>query len=99
MISQRARWDRFGVLPDQNGWSRYLHFEAAWALVLTGVIYLIAGLSTRHFRKDLYDRAADFQIQRHHRRATIQKQKSLDQNSSTIFRSPAVTAPHDCQRT
>src|SRR5215467_109953 len=20
------------VLPDQNGWSRYLHFEAAWAL-------------------------------------------------------------------
>ena len=21
------------VLPDQNGWSRYLHFEAAWVLV------------------------------------------------------------------
>ena len=42
------------VLPDQNGWSRYLHFEAAWALVLTGVFYLIAGLSTRHFRKDLF---------------------------------------------
>ena len=24
------------VMPDQNGWSRYLHFQAAWALVLTG---------------------------------------------------------------
>src|SRR5476649_2376982 len=23
------------LLPDQNGWSRYLHFEAAWVLVLT----------------------------------------------------------------
>src|ERR1700736_6175979 len=22
------------VLPDQNGWSRYLHFQAAWAAVL-----------------------------------------------------------------
>ena len=24
------------VLPDQNGWSRALHFEAAWIAVLTG---------------------------------------------------------------
>ena len=24
------------VMPDQNGWSRYLHFEAAWVLVITG---------------------------------------------------------------
>src|SRR5689334_19385821 len=23
------------VLPDQNGWSRYLHFQSAWAAVLT----------------------------------------------------------------
>ena len=28
------------VMPDQNGWSRYLHFEAAWLLVLTGIVYL-----------------------------------------------------------
>src|SRR5262249_61854935 len=27
------------VLPDQNGWSRALHFEAGWVLVLTGVLY------------------------------------------------------------
>jgi thiosulfate reductase cytochrome b subunit len=41
------------VMPDQNGWSRYLHFEAAWALVLTGAIYGIAGIWTGHFQKDL----------------------------------------------
>src|SRR4026207_1542611 len=23
------------VLPDQNGWSRYLHFQSAWVVVLT----------------------------------------------------------------
>ena len=32
------------VLPDQNGWSRYLHFQTAWALVLTGLLYVIWGL-------------------------------------------------------
>jgi thiosulfate reductase cytochrome b subunit len=47
------------VLPDQNGWSRYLHFEAAWALVLTGLIYAIAGLWTRHFRNNLLPAPAD----------------------------------------
>jgi len=41
------------VLPDQNGWSRYLHFEAAWALVLTGIVYMIFGLFSGHFRKNL----------------------------------------------
>jgi thiosulfate reductase cytochrome b subunit len=47
------------VLPDQNGWSRYLHFEAAWALVLTGIVYVIYGLWTRHFRKNLFPAPAD----------------------------------------
>ena len=41
------------VLPDQNGWSRALHFQAAWLLVLTGLLYVISGLITRHFRKNL----------------------------------------------
>jgi thiosulfate reductase cytochrome b subunit len=41
------------VLPDQNGWSRYLHFEAAWVLVLTGALYVIFGASSGHFRKNL----------------------------------------------
>jgi thiosulfate reductase cytochrome b subunit len=41
------------VLPDQNGWSRNLHFEAAWAVTLTGLVYMISGLRTRHFRNNL----------------------------------------------
>ncbi|MBV8069993.1 MAG: cytochrome b/b6 domain-containing protein [Acidobacteriaceae bacterium] len=41
------------VLPDQNGWSRYLHFEAAWAVVLTGFLYVIWSLFAGHLRKDL----------------------------------------------
>ena len=41
------------VLPDQNGWSRYLHFEAAWALVLTGLVYGVFGLLSGHFRRNL----------------------------------------------
>ena len=47
------------VLPDQNGWSRYLHFEAAWVLVLTGLVYAVAGLATAHFRKNLLPRLPD----------------------------------------
>jgi thiosulfate reductase cytochrome b subunit len=42
------------VLPDQNGWSRYLHFQSAWILVFTGLLYLISGLFTLHFRKNLF---------------------------------------------
>jgi thiosulfate reductase cytochrome b subunit len=41
------------VMPDANGWSRYLHFQSAWLLVLTGLVYVIAGLWTGHFRKNL----------------------------------------------
>lgn len=41
------------VLPDQNGWSRYLHFEAAWLAVLTGLVYFIYGSLRGHFRKSL----------------------------------------------
>src|SRR3984885_11889661 len=41
------------VLPDQNGWSRNFHFEAAWFLLLTGLLYVIFGLTARHFRRNL----------------------------------------------
>jgi thiosulfate reductase cytochrome b subunit len=47
------------VLPDQNGWSRSLHFEAAWLLVITGAIYAIYGLFKRHFRKNLFPAGSD----------------------------------------
>ncbi len=41
------------VLPDQNGWSRALHFEAAWVVVLTGLLYVVGSLFTGHFRKHI----------------------------------------------
>jgi len=41
------------VMPDQNGWSRALHFQSAWALVIVGTVYLIVGLWTGHFRRNL----------------------------------------------
>jgi thiosulfate reductase cytochrome b subunit len=47
------------VLPDQNGWSRYLHFQAAWIVVLTGLLYVISGFFTGHWRKNLLPRKAD----------------------------------------
>jgi thiosulfate reductase cytochrome b subunit len=47
------------VLPDQNGWSRYLHFQSAWVAVLTGVVYLIFGLLNGHFRQNLLPARAD----------------------------------------
>ncbi len=41
------------VLPDQNGWSRYLHFQTAWVAVLTGLLYTIVSLFNGHFRTNL----------------------------------------------
>lgn len=41
------------VMPDQNGWSRYLHFESAWVLVLTALVYGVASFLNGHFRRDL----------------------------------------------
>ena len=47
------------VLPDQNGWSRYLHFQAAWIAVLTGLLYVISSFFTGHLRKNLLPAKAD----------------------------------------
>jgi thiosulfate reductase cytochrome b subunit len=47
------------VLSDQNGWSRSLHFQAAWILVLTGLLYAVSSLFTRHFRENLLPTRTD----------------------------------------
>jgi thiosulfate reductase cytochrome b subunit len=47
------------VLPDQNGWSRSLHFQAAWLAVLAGLVYLSSGFLSGHFRKDFLPSGAD----------------------------------------
>jgi thiosulfate reductase cytochrome b subunit len=56
------------VMPDQNGWSRYLHFQAAWLLVFTGAVYLIAGVATGHFRKNLVPAPGNRTLSAHWRR-------------------------------
>jgi thiosulfate reductase cytochrome b subunit len=47
------------VLPDQNGWSRALHFQAAWIVLLTGLLYLISGLFTGHLLQNVFPRKTD----------------------------------------
>ena len=47
------------VLPDQNGWSRSLHFQAGWLMVFTGFLYVVSGLYAGHFRKTLLPAKSD----------------------------------------
>jgi thiosulfate reductase cytochrome b subunit len=49
------------VLPDQNGWSRSLHFQTAWIVVITGLLYVGYSLWSGHLRRSLLPRrpAAD----------------------------------------
>ena len=47
------------VLPDQNGWSRSLHFQTAWIVLFTGLLYAGFSLRSGHLRKNLLPAAAD----------------------------------------
>jgi len=47
------------VLVGQSGWGRSLHFVSAWACVLTGLLYLLTGFLSQHFRRDLLPVKAD----------------------------------------
>lgn len=48
------------TLPDQNGWSRSLHFQAGWIAFFTGVVYLVSGLRRKHFQRKLLPAAGQF---------------------------------------
>ncbi|HEY4052578.1 MAG TPA: cytochrome b/b6 domain-containing protein [Terriglobales bacterium] len=50
------------VLPDQNGWSRYLHFQAAWLAIATGLFYVIWGFLSGHFRRNLWPETSDLSM-------------------------------------
>src|SRR5207245_6055690 len=52
------------VLPDQNGWSRYLHFQSAWVLIMTGLLYVAVGFSQGHFRQNLLPALSDVSVTR-----------------------------------
>ena len=47
------------TLPDQNGWSRSLHFQTAWLATATGLWYVVFGLLSGHFHKNLLPSRAD----------------------------------------
>src|SRR5262245_15683789 len=41
---------------NENSWGRSLHFLAAWFLVLPGLVYLLYGLLSGHFRSHIWPR-------------------------------------------
>ncbi|HMG89215.1 MAG TPA: hypothetical protein VK589_04120, partial [Chryseolinea sp.] len=45
---------------NKNGWGRSLHFLAAWILVIAGVLYLLTGIFTGHFRNRLFPKGSEF---------------------------------------
>jgi thiosulfate reductase cytochrome b subunit len=47
------------VLPDQNGWSRYLHFQAAWLVIFTGLVYVVSILLNGYLRNNLLPGKSD----------------------------------------
>lgn len=49
-VSASRTYDIF----NQNGWGRSLHFLSAWILVITGLMYLITGFFTGHFRHRIW---------------------------------------------
>jgi thiosulfate reductase cytochrome b subunit len=52
IVSAARTYDIF----NKNGWGRSLHFLAAWFLVVTGLIYLVGGLTSGHLWRDLVPR-------------------------------------------
>lgn len=54
-VSANRTYDIF----NKNGWGRSLHFLAAWVLILTGALYLLAGVFTGHFHRHLVPRPAE----------------------------------------
>ena len=51
-VSANRTYDIF----NQNGWGRSLHFLAAWFLVLPGLLYVLYGLLSGHFRSHIWPR-------------------------------------------
>jgi thiosulfate reductase cytochrome b subunit len=49
---------------NENSWGRSLHFLAAWFLVVPGMIYLLAGILSGHFRRHLWPEPGEFTLSR-----------------------------------
>ena len=49
---------------NENGWGRSLHFLAAWLLVIPGVVYLLTGTVSGHFRFHVWPRTGELSSSR-----------------------------------
>ena len=54
-----AAFPNWLTLSDTLAGARDVHFAAAWLLVINGLVYLLFGLLTGHFRRDLMPDAAE----------------------------------------
>jgi thiosulfate reductase cytochrome b subunit len=57
-VSASRTYDIF----NQNGWGRSLHFLSAWMLVAVGLVYLVIGIFTGHFRNRLVPERGQFTL-------------------------------------
>lgn len=46
---------------NQNGWGRSLHFLSGWFFTVTGIVYLLIGIFSGYFRKQLWPQSWSFQ--------------------------------------
>ena len=57
-VSASRTYDIF----NENGWGRSLHFLSAWFLVATGLIYLLMGVFSGHFRRRIWPGSKEFTL-------------------------------------
>jgi thiosulfate reductase cytochrome b subunit len=51
-----------GEVRPIRGPGRYIHFLSAWVCLLTGLLYVISGFLTQHFRKNLLPKKSDLAL-------------------------------------
>jgi thiosulfate reductase cytochrome b subunit len=47
------------MLGGPSGWGRSLHFQSAWLAVLSGLLYVVSGVLSQHFRRELLPDGAE----------------------------------------
>jgi thiosulfate reductase cytochrome b subunit len=67
-----------------RGPGRYVHFLVAWICLFNGLVYLVSGFRTGHFRRDIWPRVADLtwpairQVLIHHFRMHGRSSQDMD---------------------
>jgi len=57
-VSASRTYDIF----NQNGWGRSLHFLSAWILVITGLIYLLMAIFSKHIYRNLWPKEFSWRL-------------------------------------